>query len=182
MTDICIPIKIMEYKFKQINKRFYPQMIWSNVPSEGDAVIKLPPVSRWCYRRTGGCSDSPSAHDEPQRLQVPVVRGPQGRCHPVLIRGVQLLPCGFPQRVQVAVPGRPVVPVVHSGGPAHSRFGAMEVLERPPRCSGNVLDRDAAGPDGLERLTGWLLGDERAACWLSGRGGVWRFVPPPFTV
>lgn len=66
-------------------------------------------------------ADSPSAHDEPERPQVAVVSGPQGRRHPILVRRVQLLPCGLLQRVQEAVPGRPVVPVVHGGAPGSLR-------------------------------------------------------------
>lgn len=59
--------------------------------------------------------DSPSPHDKPQRLQVAVVSGPKRRRHPIFVRGVQLLPRRLLQDVQVAVPGRPVVPVVHGG-------------------------------------------------------------------
>lgn len=59
--------------------------------------------------------DSPSPHDEPQRLQVAVVSGPERRRHPIFVRGVQLLPRRLLEDVQVAVPGRPVVPVVHGG-------------------------------------------------------------------
>lgn len=70
--------------------------------------------------------DSPSPYDEPECLQVAVVGGPQGRCHPILVRRVQLLPCGLLQHGQVAVPGRPVVPVVHGGAPlTHSGFGSI---------------------------------------------------------
>lgn len=75
----------------------------------------------FCRTNTGPWSpDSPSPHDEPERLQVAVVSGPQSWCHPILIRCVQLLPCGLLQHVQVAVPGRPVVPVVHGGAPLGS--------------------------------------------------------------
>lgn len=55
----------------------------------------------------------PSGHDEPQSLHVAVISGPQGRGHAVLIRRVQLLPRRLLQQVQAAVPGRPVVPVIH---------------------------------------------------------------------
>lgn len=81
--------------------------------------------------------DSPSPYDEPECLQVAVVGGPQGRCHPILVRRVQLLPCGLLQHGQVAVPGRPVVPVVHGGAPRLTPgsvpLGVLEGFALPPK-------------------------------------------------
>ncbi|CAB1459721.1 unnamed protein product [Pleuronectes platessa] len=117
--------------------------------------------------------DSPSPHDEPQRLQVPVVRGPQSRSHPVLVRRVQLLPGRLLQDVQVAVAGRPVVPVVHGGAPrprarqpgslwGRLHGGSWRFL---PGIWGS-LSRRRCVLSGLSLLlegggwSGWLLGDE----------------------
>lgn len=58
---------------------------------------------------------SPSADNEAQGVQVAMVGGPQGGGHAILIRRVQVLLGGFLQQVQVAVPGRSVVLVIHGG-------------------------------------------------------------------
>lgn len=76
----------------------------------------------WSHAAPG--LDSPSPYNEPQCLQVAVVGGPQGRCHPILVRRVQLLPSGLFQHAQVSVPGRPVVPVVHGDA---LPFGSLRV-------------------------------------------------------
>lgn len=109
-------------------------------------------------------ADSPSPHDEPERLQVAVVRGPQGRRHPVLVRGVQLPPCGLLQRVQVAVPGRPVVPLGHGGVLGSAR---LTPGSGPWGFWGGSAFGPGSGVSGQpegEELTGWLLGDADEAC------------------
>lgn len=128
----------------------------------------------FCRTDTGPRSpDSPPPHDEPERLQVAVVSGPQGRCHPILIRCVQLLPCGLLQHVQVAVPGRPVVPVVHGGAPRLTPSSVpWRIWMSLPPLFGQLRVQDAAGP--VERrgagLTGWLLGDANGGVAVVERG------------
>lgn len=112
--------------------------------------------------------DSPSPYDEPKCLQVAVVGGPQGRRHPILVRRIQLLPCGLLQHGQVAVPGRPVVPVVHGGAPSDSlrvrfHWGFWRGLLFPQnsaafRPGGEGCRNGSAAWSGTE-LTGWLPGD-----------------------
>lgn len=73
----------------------------------------------------------PSGHDEPQSLHVAVISGPQSGCHAVLIRRVQVLPRRLLQQVQAAVPGRPVVPVIH-GAPSVRPARSHSVWTPPP--------------------------------------------------
>lgn len=69
---------------------------------------------------------SPSAHNETQRLQVAMVGSPEGGGHAIFVGGIQLLPGGLLEEFQVAIPGGPVILVIHG-----ARVG--RVGQRAPR-------------------------------------------------
>lgn len=88
--------------------------IWvgvSGAQSSLEALLALPPPSPAALGR--GQDYSPSAHDEPQGLQIAVVCSPESGGHAILVGGVQLLPGGLLEEFQVAIPSRPVVLVIH---------------------------------------------------------------------
>lgn len=123
----------VEHSDSNIRRNFFPR-------------LKRP---RWPCLGTHG-PDSPSPHDESQRLQVAVVSGPECRRHPIFVRGVQLLSRRLLQDVQVAVPSRPVVPVVH-GGPRLSSGSLPWRLRRFWPAVSPVARRPVGGP-------GWQAG------------------------
>ncbi|TRY92428.1 hypothetical protein DNTS_028996 [Danionella cerebrum] len=120
------------------------------------------------YRGTAKCNpdnetkkthmfDSPPAHDDPQRLQVPELRGPQRRRHRVLVRCVELLARRILQQEQVPVSSRPVEFVVHGGGCTLS----VSLIWRVSRALGTR-------PSSLEHLT---VRHTLHGCYARGRYG-----------
>lgn len=89
---------------------------------------------------------SPSAADDLQSLQAPVVRGQQRGRHPVLIGSVEVFPSGFFQQLQVAVGRRAVIPARHlqpsaarlQGGPPTAGAAAS------PQAQGGRLGQSPA--------------------------------------
>lgn len=59
---------------------------------------------KFCTEQTGFLS-SPSTAYELQSFNVSVVSCPESGCHAILIRGVQIFPCGFFQKIQIAIDG-----------------------------------------------------------------------------
>lgn len=64
-------------------------------------------------------SYSPPRHNQSQSFQVAVISCPQRRCHAILIRRVEILPSCLFKQVQVAIPGRLMVSVIHGAQLSH---------------------------------------------------------------
>jgi hypothetical protein len=71
---------------------------------------------------------SPAAHNEAQRLQVAMVGSPESRGHAILVRGIQLLPGGLLEEFQIAIPGGPVILVIHGAQVGRDGQGAPRIV------------------------------------------------------
>lgn len=101
---------------------------------------------------------SPSAHNEAQRLQVAMIGSPEGGSHAILVRGIQFLPGGLLEELQVAIPGGPVILVIHGAR-------VKRVVQGAPR---NVPPTGRAARLGLKHGfegRGWAGTCSTSPCW-----------------